>query len=409
MPKIMQINITCGIGSTGRLSQMLYETSIKNGYEARFAYSAFEPKIANAFPIENKFQNYLRRGLNKFFGSKHLHSKPGTRRLIRYIKKESPDLIHLHNIQQNSTDYRLLFEFLKHSNIPVVYTLHDCWSFTGGCYHFTAAGCTKYRDGCVNCPKNHKLDDVTLDSSSQYNAKSELISKNDNIRIICVSNWLRNVAETSYMGKMYHPPQTIHNGIDCSVFFPHNPAKFREKYNLKDTFLILGVSSYWTEEKGIRIFSDLADRLQAPYKICLVGTCDSKLLDDDDRFILIKRTDNIEQLSEIYSAADVFVNASIEETFGLTTAEALACGTPAIVFNSTACPEVVDSKSGIVCEIGVEPLARAVDEIRIRGKSTYSSACVERIRNNFTKEIMLNKYFELYYKLICEQRDGEKQ
>ena len=135
MGKIMQINLTCGVGSTGRLAMMLHDESINKGYESRFAYSTFKPILSSAFKIETRFQNYMRRGLNKYIGKKQIHSTPGTNRLIRYIEKENPNLIHIHNIHLNSVNYIILFEYLNKKQIPIVYTLHDCWSFTGGCYH----------------------------------------------------------------------------------------------------------------------------------------------------------------------------------------------------------------------------------------------------------------------------------
>ena len=171
MEKILQINITCGRGSTGKLAQALYEASMREGYEASFAYSAYTPTLQEAFSIETKWQNYLRRGLNRFFGRKQCHSNPGTKRLIRYIKKENPDLIHLHNVQQNSVNYHMLFSFLQQENIPVVYTLHDCWAFTGGCFHFTKRNCLGYETGCMQCPMGEHPDDVTRPAASSYECK----------------------------------------------------------------------------------------------------------------------------------------------------------------------------------------------------------------------------------------------
>lgn len=405
MAKILQINITCGVGSTGKISQALYEATIENGWEARFAYSAFQPTIKEAFRIENISQNYSRRAKNKLLGVHHHYSVPGTKRLINYIKKEKPDLIHLHNIQQNSTNYRILLEYIKNSNIPVVYTLHDCWSFTGGCYHFTSSKCDGYKYDCKVCPQNRRLDDVSMDSCSQYLIKKDLIGGNDNLRIVCVSNWLREVASFSYMGNMHYRPITIYNGVDTQKFYPRTTFKeVRERYGIGNEFIILGVASYWNESKGLLWFRELADKLKFDFRICLIGNCSLSEMKTDERFIFIPKTENEEVLAELYSTADVFINASYEETFGLTTVEAMACGTPVIVFNSTACPELVDAMTGIVCDCNLESLLSAVTIIKEKGKDTYSKACIEKVRNNFTNEIMVQQYMGIYRDCLLQQK-----
>ena len=402
--KIMQINITCGVGSTGRLSATLYNATKECGYEACFAYSAYSPMIEDAFRIETKMQNFLRRGLNKYIGRRQFHSAPGTRRLIRYIKREKPDLIHLHNIQQNSVHYKLLLNFLKNSNIPIVYTLHDCWSFTGGCYHFTKKSCNQYESGCVHCEWQEDLDDVKVMPSEAYTTKKLLIGENDNIYPICVSNWLCSVAKASYMGRMKHIPQVIYNGIDTKVFAPI-PVDRLEKCGLEpETFVILGVASYWNEDKGLSLFLKLVDCLDFPVKVILIGGgLDSAELLRDNRFICVARTENVAELAEYYSLADVFVNTSIEETFGLTTAEALACGTPAIVFNSTACPEVIDEDTGVSVPFEMDALVEAVRQIKSRGKAYYTKNCRNRIVQEFSKEMMVDRYLQLYRSIFHDE------
>ena len=397
MKKIMQINITCGRGSTGKLAQSLYHAVQQEGWQARFAYSAYTPTLNNAFPIETKWQNYLRRGLNRYFGKKQSHSTPGTKRLIRYIKKEQPDLIHLHNVQQNSVNYHKLFAFLKKSKIPVVYTLHDCWAFTGGCFHFTERNCSGFMTGCRDCPLSAHPDDVTLSAESAYACKKILIGENERIYPVCVSDWLRDSAASSYMKYMQHKPITVYNGIDTQLFCP-KPTNIRKKYKIpEDRFMILGVASFWTEEKGLSIFLDLGKRLPEDAVIVLVGRQLEAM--QETNIICIPQTENQEELAQIYSTADVYVNGSLEETFGMTTAEALACGTPAIVFDSTACPEVVDEKTGIVAQPGQKllPIILAVKE---KGKEQYISHCVKRVKACFSEERMMEEYLALYRSIL---------
>ena len=399
--KIMQINITCGRGSTGKLSQALYEASILEGFEARFAYSAYTPTLKEAFSIETKLQNYLRRGLNRYIGRKQTHSTPGTKRLIRYIKREKPDLIHLHNVQQNSVNYHLLFRFLKESEIPVVYTIHDCFPFTGGCFHFTEIGCDGYQTGCEKCPLAEHPDDVFQSAEKAYKSKKRFLGGNDNVHPVCVSHWLRNCAAESYMGQMKHKPVTIYNGINTELFSP-KAEDARAAFGIpEDAFVILSVASFWNEGKGLSLLLELAQNLPEHMVLVLGGQGLEQV--KSPNVICFNRTESQEQLASLYSTADVFINASIEETFGLTTAEAMACGTPAIVFDSTACPEIVDEHTGIVAEHSVQGLLQAVLQIRQKGKAAYGASCVKRVKENFDEKRMVQEYLALYRSILNEQ------
>ncbi len=411
MAKIMQINITCGRGSTGDIAARLYRASEKAGYEARFAYAAFTPTIESAFRIENSLQHYGRRALNRYFGRRQRHSTPGTKRLIRYIKRERPDLIHVHNIQQNAVNYLAFFDYLRQSGIPVVFTLHDCWSFTGGCYHFFKRGCEKYATGnCGGCTAG--LDDVAVTVAEAYAHKRALIGGNDNIHPVCVSRWLQSAAEKSYMGEMKHPPAVIHNGVDTGVFRP-TPSDVRERLHIeKDAFMILGVAGYWNEDKGLAYFEKLSESLPAGYRIVLVGHGLEASQAKYGRLACLPPTDSREKLAALYTAADVYVNLSCEETFGLTTAEALASGTPAVVFDTTACSEVIDGHTGECVhyqndtDADIRAVISAIENIKEKGKMSYTSVCVERVKQHFTTEQMTDSYLSLYRSVL---RDNSKR
>lgn len=403
--KIMQINITCGVGSTGRIAKALYETSIKEGYRACFAYSAYKPLLKEAFRIETKMQNIVRRGANRIFGRRQRHSTSGTKRLIQYIKREKPDLIHIHNVQQNSVNYVMLFRFLKKEQIPIVFTLHDCWAFTGGCFHFSKIKCTQYKEGCCKCGVGY-FDDVKISPRNSYLLKQKYIGNNEKIFVTCVSKWLSGEARKSYIGEMVHSPQVIYNGVNTNVFYPRRNICREEKLNIqKDAFVILGVASFWNEDKGIHMLLDVMKKLPERFKLVLIGAGLGEFANSFERNIIcVERTESMDELAEYYSIADVFVNASIEETFGLTTAEALACGTPAIVFKSTACPEIIDEKTGISVEYDVNMLAKALCQIEKKHKNYYTEACVSRARELFDEEKMIDSYMDLYEKIMnCRQ------
>ena len=400
MKKIIQINVTCGRGSTGKLAAALYDGCLEAGCASGFAYGDFTPTVPTAFPIETKLQKTCRKICNRIFGRKQCHSNPGTGRLIRYLKQEKPDLVHLHNIHHNILHYGKLLAYLKENNIPAVFTLHDCWAFTGGCYHFTKHHCTGYQTDCSQCPLHHQRDDVSYTMAQGYQTRKWLIGENDHIYPVCVSHWLRDRARESYMGAMTHIPETIYNGIDTELFAPCN-SDIRKVYGIPEkAFMVLGVASFWTEDKGLSLLLEVADQLPENSILVLVGQGNENL--KHEKLISIPRTENQEQLAQLYSTADVYINSSIEETFGMTTAEALACGTPAIVFNSTACPEVVDEKTGIVTERDLQQLLAAISKIKEQGKNDYSAACVARAKTCFDEKRMVKEYLDLYRRILDE-------
>ncbi|MDD3174301.1 MAG: glycosyltransferase [Herbinix sp.] len=393
VPSILQINITCQYGSTGSIVENLHNHLLEKGFQSYIAYSALKSNLKGSFKIENKIENYLRRALNRYFGRKYAHSTFGTLRLIKNIKRLRPDIIHLHNIQQNSVHFPMLLKFLSNYRAPVVYTLHDCWSFTGGCYHFTELGCDGYQTGCMYCKLDRKQRDICNKTTGKlYEEKNNALHALSKLRIICVSNWLKSCAEKSFMKDL--PLQVIYNGIDTDLFKPLVSDK-RAKLGVADEeFIILGVASNWDNKKGLDTFIQLAQILTSPYRIVLVGitpmSCPANI-------IAVQRTDNRHELVELYNCADVFFNASKEETFGLAAAEAMACGTPVIAYNSTACGEVVENDTGILLEsFKIEELHTALDDIRKNGKMKYKEHCVDKIKRRFSKEEMLKQYINVY-------------
>ena len=401
MKKIIQINVTCGRGSTGKLAQALHDASVQEGFAAGFAYGDFTPTIPTAFSIETNLQRKLRKAQNRFFGRKQKHSDPGTKRLLRYLETEKPDLVHLHNIHHNILHYGKLLAYLKEQEIPVVFTLHDCWAFTGGCYHFTKYQCSEYKTGCKDCPLPHQRDDVSYTMEQGYHTRQELMEQNPRLYPVCVSHWLRDRARESYMGRMTHIPETIYNGINTQLFCPQE-SDIRKTYGIPaDAFVVLGVASFWTEDKGLSLLLELAQNLPENSVLVLVGQGNENL--NKENVIFIPRTENQQQLAQLYTTADVYINGSVEETFGMTTAEALACGTPAIVFDSTACPEVVDEHTGFVVERDLTAVCAAVQTVKERGKQAYSQACVERVKTCFEETRMVQEYLNLYRRILDEQ------
>lgn len=383
------MNSVCGTGSTGRIVCDIKQMLKENGDECRIAYGRGFFDDPDCVKIENDLVFKAHVFFSRITDRQGFYSTAATRRLARDIEQFNPDIIHLHNIHGYYLDIRVLFEFLKQYNKPIVWTLHDCWAFTGHCAYFSFAGCEKWKTECSQCPqKNAYPASVLIDNSKKsFNLKKELFTDIDNMQIVTPSNWLNGVVKESFLKKF--PVKTIYNGIDLEVFHPVK-SDFKIKNNLSGKKIILGVANVWEKRKGLEDFIKLSQLLPNDYKIVLVGLSEKQIAALPDNILGISRTENINQLVELYSVADVYVNTSVEETMGLTTVEALACGTPAVVYNATAVPEVVDEKCGKVVSAGdINSLLEAITTINFKAKD-----CIKR-----AAEFEKNKQYEIYLNL----------
>ncbi len=392
--RVFQVNSVCGTGSTGRIVCDIKNMLKNNGHECRIAYGRGFYNDEDCFKIENDLVFKAHVFFSRITDRQGFYSSAATKRLVRDIEKFNPDIIHLHNIHGYYLDIRVLFDFLKEYNKPIVWTLHDCWSFTGHCSYFSFAGCNKWKFECNKCPqKNEYPASLLLDNSKRsFNYKKSYFTSVNNLQIVTPSNWLNNEVKQSFLNVF--PINTIYNGIDLSVFRPLD-SDYKQKHNLNGKKIVLGVANIWEKRKGLDDFIKLSKILPNDYKIILVGLSEKQIASLPSNILGISRTDNIEQLVELYSLADVYVNASVEETMGLTTVEALACGTPCVVYDATAVPEVVDEKSGIVVPAGdVKALSEAVLNIDLK-----SEDCIKRAKD-FEKHSQYQKYMELYQKIL---------
>ena len=308
-------------------------------------------------------------------------------------------MIHLHNIHGYYLNYKVLFEYIAESKIPIVWTLHDCWSFTGHCTHFDNAGCNKWKTGCGECPlqmaqyKSRLIDR----SRKNYLLKKQLYSNLTNMTIVPVSHWLESLVEQSILKRFQ--VRVIHNGINLSVFKP-TENKIRERFNIPENkMMVLGVIGSGFDEKGKDEFVELSK--QNNLQIVLVGLTANDKIGLPDNIIQLGRTSCHAELAEYYSAADVMLNPTYNDTFPTINIEALACGTPVITYKTGGSPEILDENTGIVVEKGdMSGLRQAIDTIRSIGKSSYSQPCRERAELYFNKDDRYEDYVRLYEDLI---------
>ncbi len=391
--KIVQINATCGKGSTGKIcmdiSKLLTERNIENYILYCGDLSNYPLGICYATKQQIKVEA-IRSHINGLYG---LNSRQITKNLLSRLDEIKPNIVHLHNIHGHNCNLESLFNYLKVHHIKVFWTFHDCWAFTAYCPHFTMAKCDKWKTECKECPQYRDFSFFFDRSETLYRKKRELLTGLD-LTIITPSQWLASLVKQSFL-KAY-PVKVINNGIDLSVFKP-TTSDFREKHNIPhDKFILLGVAFDWGRRKGLDVFTDLATRLDPQkYQIVLVGTNDriDRLL--PPQIISIHRTHNQQELAKIYTAADLFVNPTREETQGLVNLEALACGTPVITFRTGGSPECINNTCGsvVLCD---DINAMECEIIRInQDKPFVIGKCLEQARR-FDSNEKYREYVNMY-------------
>jgi glycosyltransferase involved in cell wall biosynthesis len=389
--KVVQINATCGVGSTGKIAVGISELLNEQNIENYILYSS----RTNGYPLGIACSDgrYIRiQALkSRILGNYGFNSRNATRKMIDELKRIQPDIVHLHNIHGHDCDLELLFSYFRKKQTKLVWTFHDCWAFTAYCPHFTMMRCDKWKTQCSDCVQCRDFSWL-LDRSKELFEKKRRLFRGLDLTIVTPSRWLADLVKESFLKD--YPVKVIHNGIDLSVFKP-SISDFREQYGLNGKKIILGVAFGWGARKGLDVFIELAKRLPEDYQIVLVGTDAQvdKLLPEN--IISIHRTQNQQELAQIYSAADLFVNPTREEVLGMTNIEANACGTPALTFQTGGSPECIDTSSGIVVEH--ENVSVMLDMIRYicETRPFPSDACRERAMR-FDKLERFNEYVRIY-------------
>lgn len=403
MFKLLQICVEGNRGSTGRIAELIGRHILINGGESYIAYGRYpRPSESKIIKIGNYFDILYHVLLTRLFDRHGFGSKRATRKLVNNIKRIQPDIIHLHHLHGYYINIEILFNYLAKSNIPVIWTFHDCWSMTGHCTNFNYIGCDRWKIECYECPQQKVYpSSLFIDRSNKnFQLKRDLFNSVKQLIIVPVSKWLDNIVANSFLKNQNS--KFIYNGVDLDTFnYNVNESSIRGRYGIGQKFFILGVSSPWTERKGLFDFIKLSKLISDDTIILLVGLSRKQIIDLPSNIIGIERTENQNQLRDLYASSNLFINFSVEETFGLTTAEALACGTPALVYNLTACPEVVDSQTGFVIEHGdLNSVIEVIDVVKMNGKSFYQDKCRKRISELFNIKLMISEYLKLYQNTI---------
>lgn len=395
---LLQINVTANWGSTGKIAEDIGKLAIENGWESWIAYGRGNPLSAsNLIRIGSDWDMKVHALKSRIQDNHGLSSKITTKRFIKQIEEIKPDIIHLHNIHGYYLNYPILFEYLKKWGGPVIWTLHDIWPITGHCAYFGIEECTKWKTGCNNCPRLDTYPkSIFFDNSeNNYNLKKEIFTSLSNITLIPVSNWLSDLLAQSFLRNI--PKQTIHNGVDVSVFKPYEEGNGN---------YIIGVASIWEDRKGLTDFHKLRKILPADIGILLVGLSEDQIQNLPSGIKGIERTTSKEKLASLYSSAIALVNPTYEDNFPTVNIEALASGTPVITYNTGGSSEAIDSNTGFVVKKGdIAGLANSIVNLYNLDLISRKKMCRERAIELFASDKKYTEYIELY-KLLTNINGG---
>ncbi len=398
--KVVQINAVYEYSSTGRTSTEMHEYLRSKGVDSYVFCTNKSDVNNNIFTFSSPSDMKIHSVFSRLFGLQGMFSYFSTRKLLKKLDVIKPDIVHLRVLHSNCINLPMLLKYLATSNIATVITLHDCWYFTGHCCYFIDSNCSKWKTGCGKCPdlRNWNTSLFFDNSAKLLQMKKDLFSSIQKLAVIGVSDWVTDFIKDSILqdAKVI---KRIYNWIDMTKFAPRDSDALRESLGVGgDDFVVLGVAQIWSPSKGLDSFIKLAN-LCKDIKIVLVG----KILDKDlpANIIQVGVISDTEKLVDYYYMADVFFNPSIRETFGKVTVEAMAAGTPAVVYNATASPELITEGCGFVVNVGdIESVVECMNTIRSSTKKFYSQKCKQFVSENFEKEKLINDYILLYESLM---------
>ena len=347
------INSVCGIRSTGRICTDLAQALEEKGYPVKIAYGRENvPMQYEKYAIKIGKDSSIKTHavFARLFDADGRGSIISTNRFIEQIKKYNPDVVHLHNIHGYYINHKLLFDYLKSSQKKVIWTFHDIWPMTGhGCV-CDGIKCNKWESGCGNCPGKKSYPETLFDrSKANYARKRELFNSIDNLTIVTPSKWLAGLVERSYMKE--RRIEIIPNGIDTGIF-KRLDSSIKSRYGIEGKKLLLGCATWWTQGKGLNDFYKMSELLNDDYIIMLVGLDKEQLTHLPPKIIGIQRTNDVHELVDLYSAADLFINPTYIDNFPTVNLEALACGTPVITYKTGGSAECLDGNNGKAFEQG---------------------------------------------------------
>ena len=417
MPKLLQINpVLRRNTSTGKIMQEIGELAASRGWESWIAYSRGRdgvpdalsaPKGSKLLPVGSRLSVALHGLETRLFDRHGLGSRLATRRFVKALRRLDPDIIHIHNIHGYFLNYKILFRYLAECGKPVIWTVHDCWLYTGHCYHYASAGCYRWEQHCAQCPQKHAFPSSILVDRSYRNfadkKKAFLSLPKGNFLIVTVSEWMKTEMSRSFLKDSRF--RVIHNGIDTEQFRPMDDAEIRERYGLGDRKVILALASIWLKEKGFDDLVRMSSMLRPDELLVMVGkmTPEQKAALPES-VLRIDRTDNVQQLAALYSTAVALVNPTWQDNYPTVNLEAISCSTPVVTYRTGGSVESVTPGTGFVVEQGdVKAMLECVRKVETLGKEAFSGNCRDYALQHFRKQDRYADYLSLYDSLLARQ------
>ncbi|MBQ3723158.1 MAG: glycosyltransferase [Bacteroidales bacterium] len=398
---VVEIN-TYNFGSTGTIMLEVSERLREAGHRVLVCYPAIRrnrmKEVTDSYWMRTRVERKLGMILSRWLGCEDLFFRLSTWRLVRKMDRFGVDLVHLHNLHGWYVNIPVLFRYLRKKKIPVVWTLHDCWALTGHCAHFERIGCEKWKADCKGCPQYRDYPHSRIDNARRLlRVKRRFIEGTPGLTLVAPSEWLASLARKSYLKES--PVSVIYNGIDTEVFRP-TESDFRARWHLEGKTILLGVAMLWGMKKGLDVFVRLAHELDDRYGFVLVGTDDDVDKSLPARVVSIHRTMDQRELAAIYTAADLFVNPTREEVFGLVNVEALACGTPVLTYDTGGSPESLDAGCGnVVARDDYDALKAEIE--RIATTRPYSPEVCRARALRFSGRQMQDAYLRLFEEITA--------
>lgn len=396
MMKILIINLRVGTGSVGRIVSDLYYGIKESGNECKIAYARGNIGQINkedTIKICSNFEIYKHALLTRLFGRTAFWSKRSTKKFLKEIDKYAPDIIHIHGIYGYYINMEVLFNYIKRKKIKLISTLHSCWDFTGHCCYFDYINCDKWKYKCNHCPQIKSYPKSYIDiTSKNFEKKKNLYLKLDECIIVTPSQWLTNLANQSFLNK--HIIMTINNGIDTNVFKPTYDDYVLKKYGIdKNKKGVLCVANIWDKRKGLSDAIELLEYLPDNIQLIIVGIDKKQLNNVPTNIICIPRTEDVHELTTLYTFASIFFNPTYEDNYPTVNLEAIACGTPVITYDTGGSGEVVKATQfGEV--IKKKEYKRVIELLNYKFNNANNASL--KITKDISKESMVKNYIKLY-------------
>lgn len=402
--KVIEINATYGIGSTGTIVADLEAAAKLNNISVGVAYQSANRQAELGFKVGNRLDRLFHGVMTRLTGKQGYASRSATRKLVRWLDKEKPDIVHLHNLHSNYVNLEILLRYLAKADIATVLTLHDCWFFTGKCFHFVESGCDRWMSGCGDCPRN-KLDIKSLfvDASAKvYEDKKRLFGAIPRLYTVGCSKWISSLAERSLLssGKVLQ----IYNGVDTEIFRPLE-SDFRKRYGVEGKFVSVGAANKWLLPENRELFDTFLKTKRDDDVLVLFGASEEhkRAVRGIDGVLALDYITDKREMAELFSAADVFINPTHADTLPTVNMEASACGTPVITYDVCGSPELVsDGVTGYVLAEG-DALGMLMAREVVREGKISRDACRQHALRSFDKNENYKKYIELFKSIL----DGE--